>query len=849
MFFPFHFLLGAMLMAQGNAWREDFDGKELSREWRWLAPTEGPAFSLTERPGFLRVWVPQRQGGYDLWPGRNDAPRLLRAVPPGDWQVEAHIELAEFAPQSNFHIALAAWPSEKFFVGWGFFQGHEIWNMKAPEVWLEYPGRGRILTAPLEGRAARLALRKEGSTYFCLLRRGEEWVEAGRLSLPFPPRFVGLLFKTYGAGPGVVVDVDFVAWTPLPTPPRPGPRVSVILRADQPQHTLHPYLYGHFIEHLGRCIYGGIWAERLYNRKFTGRANEQGVVEGWEALGADEHVVFSPDTQVYLAPSQSQRMVIREGGRERGVRQGNLALEAGKSYAVRVVLRGQGLTEPVRVALRQGDRIYAEHPLRVGEGWTRETFTLTVPQDDPNAQFSVTTRGSGTLWLGAVSLMPADHVQGMRRDVLEAIKAIKPPIVRWPGGNFVSGYHWHDGIGDPDRRPPRWDRAWNAWEWNDFGTDEFLRFCREVGAEPYICANAGEGCAEEAAAWVEYCNGPADSRYGSLRAANGHPEPYNVRVWGLGNEMYGRWQLGHLDPEKYALKAVEMAQAMRAASPVPLELVGVGVEADGWDRWNHRVVPLLAHQMEYYSVHYYRGVDVADAPETQYLVVLESLPQVERMLARTAEILAERSPTGRPLPIAFDEWNIWMNISRAETGLEADYTLRDGLWACGIFHLLHRLGDRVKMANLAQLVNVLGALRTNQTQLMKTPLYWAFYLYTNHFGSRFVPAQVEQSFLTPGLPTVDISAALSDDGSRLHLAAINFHPSEAVRVEWHLHGFEPAEEVEEARMTAADPMAANHLGGPEVVRVETRSRKWAEVLQEPLPPHSVTLWTLRRRGG
>jgi alpha-N-arabinofuranosidase len=831
--------------AQG--WWEDFDLTQIPAKWRWIAPVEGPTYSLMERPGFLRVKIPQRDEGYDLWIGRDAAPRLLREVGEGDWELEASLSLAEFGKESNFHIALAAFPSEKFYIGWGIFQGYQIWGMEKPEVWLEYPGRGRILTAALDGYAATLAIRKRGVTYTFLLKRGDEWTEAGSISLPFPPRFVGLLFKTYGKGPGVVVDVDYIAFRPLPPQPREEPTVSITVHADRPQHEIHPYLYGHFIEHLGRCIYGGIWAERLYNRKFTGRADELGVVEGWKAIGADEDVIFTPDTQVYFAPAQSQRIEIRKEGRERGVQQDGLAVEAGKRYAIRVVLRGRDLTAPVRVALRHGDSIYAEHMVDVGPDWSRFTFELVPSQDDPSAQFSITTTGSGTLWLGAVSLMPADNVYGMRKDVLEAIKAIRPSVVRWPGGNFVSGYHWHDGIGDPDRRPPRWDRAWNAWEWNDFGTDEFIRFCREVGAEPYICANAGEGCAEEAAAWVEYCNGSPDSRYGRLRAANGHVEPYNVRIWGLGNEMYGHWQLGHLDPEKYAIKAVEMARAMRAASPIPLELIGVGVDADSWDGWNHRVVPLLAHEIEYYSVHYYRGVDVADAPETQYLVVLESLQDVERMLARTAEIISLRNKTGRPLPIAFDEWNVWMNISRAETGLEADYTLRDGLWACGIFHILHRLGDRVKMANLAQLVNVLGAIRTDQTRLAKTPLYYAFYLYANHFGSRFVPADVEQGVLTPRLKTVDVSAALSEDGRRLHLALVNFHPSEAVRVRWDLKGFEPDGLVEEVRMIGPNPMAANRLGRPEEVQVRKRRLTWEEVQAEPIPPHSASIWILERK--
>ncbi|MGB9620350.1 MAG: alpha-L-arabinofuranosidase C-terminal domain-containing protein, partial [Armatimonadota bacterium] len=394
-------------------------------------------------------------------------------------------------------------------------------------------------------------------------------------------------------------------------------------------------------------------------------------------------------------------------------------------YVVRAILKQKGLAGGVTLALRQGRNVYASALIpQVAEDWSQYTTELDVRAEDPNAQFSVSAVGPGTLWIGCLSLMPADNVDGMRKDVLEAIRRIKPPLIRWPGGNMVSGYHWEDGIGDRDRRMPRWERAWNAWEWNDFGTDEYIQFCRLVGTEPYICVNAGEGQADEAARWVEYCNGSPSTPYGKLRAANGHPEPYRVKYWGIGNEMYGDWQLGHLDATKYALKSIEFARAMKAVDP-SIVLVGVGVDHDSYGNWNSTVSQIAGSYYDYLSVHYYKGPREKDPPELTYLNLICASLEIEKMLAATADVVDRNSP--KKLPLALDEWNIWL-----PNGLESSiYALRDGLFAAGVFHAMHRLSDRVTMANLAQLVNVLGAIQTSATEIVETPIYKAFELYSN----------------------------------------------------------------------------------------------------------------------
>ena len=152
------------------------------------------------------------------------------------------------------------------------------------------------------------------------------------------------------------------------------------------------------------------------------------------------------------------------------------------------------------------------------------------------------------MWVARASLMPVDNTGGFRKDVVESIKANwTPTFIRWPGGNFASAYHWMDGIGDIDKRPPYLDPAWQQWEYHDVGTDEFIAFCRLVDSEPILTVNMGTGTPEEAAAWVAYCNGSPDTKYGAMRAKNGHPEPFNVKTWFVGNEQFGNWQDGHCD--------------------------------------------------------------------------------------------------------------------------------------------------------------------------------------------------------------------------------------------------------------------------------------------------------------
>jgi alpha-N-arabinofuranosidase len=613
---------------------------------------------------------------------------------------------------------------------------------------------------------------------------------------------------------------------------------------------VHPHIFGHFIEHLEQCIYNGMWAELLQNRKFAGHdTTYYGVVAGWKPFGAapmrlhrpgtrgdqglhhDDPVWFSHDNTRYYAPGdhgrgQSQRIDIRRAvAQPCGIGQEGLVLQAGRPCTGYAVLRSVGITD---VVISLADQIV--EIAGISAEWRRVDFAFTPVQDHEDARFAITTRGQGTLWIGAVSLMAADTEAGWRRDVNELIRAIKPPIIRYPGGNFASAYHWRDGIGERDRRPVRLDRVWQVYEPNDVGTDEFMALCGLLRTEPYLCVNMGDGTPEEAAAWVEYCNGPADSRYGALRAANGHAEPYNVIYWGLGNEVYGNWQVGHVDAETYARECVVWAKAMRAADPdgERLKLLAVGATPDFWPEWNGAVARIAGEHIDYVTLHHYAQAEEVMPRDDEYAMTVTAPARIADLIDASRTAIDANAPAGKHIPIAFDEWNVihhragnrssifnadWLAFERhalftaivGQLGTVAQlrvdrqqFALADGLYAAGVFNVLLRRANQVTMANQAQLVNLLGLIETTETTAYGTAEYQAFKLYVAHSGPLAVQARVDSpTFDVPALstlparqgePYLDVAATGDRDGRRLWLHVVNRHPSVPIAARIDLDG-------------------------------------------------------------
>ncbi|MBN2420615.1 MAG: alpha-N-arabinofuranosidase, partial [Deltaproteobacteria bacterium] len=346
---------------------------------------------------------------------------------------------------------------------------------------------------------------------------------------------------------------------------------------------INPFIYGQFIEHLGRCIYGGIWAEMLEDRKFYFPITEKYapyaslIDTNYPVVGASPwEIVGDPSlvTMVKEDPFVGDHTPHLKAGAV--IRQHDLGVISGKKYTGYICLRADSDGEVrVRVSLGSGDGPGEGSIIRTVRGdYTKWVYDFKAAEDTDKAIFQIEVQ-EGDVFVGAVSLMPADNINGMRRDAITLLKELNSPLYRWPGGNFVSGYEWRDGIGDRDRRPPRKNPAWTGVEHNDFGTDEFIAFCREVNAEPMIAVNTGFGDAHSAAEWVEYCNSRENTTGAGYRIANGHDEPFNVKYWCVGNEMFGNWQLGFMQLQHYTIKHNMVAKAMWEVDS-DLVLVGVG---------------------------------------------------------------------------------------------------------------------------------------------------------------------------------------------------------------------------------------------------------------------------------
>ena len=363
------------------------------------------------------------------------------------------------------------------------------------------------------------------------------------------------------------------------TPSAPQP-IKVSIDAGQAGSPVSRYEYGMFIEHIGPLIYRSLWSEMLDDRKFyfpivsrepeTTKPVEAGFrdvrLRKWRPIGGDEFVGM--DKGEAFVGEQSPRIAL-DASTPHGIRQSGIALVKGKRYVGHIWLRGTPGSQ-VKGALIWGeaanDRQTVAIPA-VHSTYAKYPFTFTAQADTAAGALEITGTGAGNFHIGTVSLMPADNVDGFRPDTIALLRQLHSGFWRLPGGNFLSDWNWYDGVGDRDRRPPMFDYAWNAMQTNDVAMDEFMTLCKLIGTEPYITVNAGFGDAHSAAEEVEYINGSIHTRLGAERARDGHPEPYHVKFWDIGNEPYGVWQLGRTDLKYYVLKHNEFAAAMRKADP------------------------------------------------------------------------------------------------------------------------------------------------------------------------------------------------------------------------------------------------------------------------------------------
>lgn len=451
--------------------------------------------------------------------------------------------------------------------------------------------------------------------------------------------------------------------------------------------------------------------------------------------------------------------------------------------------------------------------------------------------------------------------KGFRKDVMKAVKELNVAIARYPGGNFVSNYHWLDGVGP--QRVPRMELAWARLETNEFGTNEFMEFAKEIGTEPYFTVNMGTGTIEEAQRWVEYCNIKEGPYFAELRRKHGYPEPHNIIYWSLGNEMDGFWQMGHLNAEDYSKKAREAAKLMRNTSP-DIKLVAAGSSnyrpnADP-DAWNSTILHELRDVVDYIALHIYVG-----NPDNNYynflatpLVCEERTKVVKGMIYE--EMLKARRGDRDPIYIAWDEYNVWYRARTGDTmrgtrALEEHYNLEDALVIAEFLNVFVRNADIVKMANMAQLVNVIAPIFTNEKTLFKQTIYYPLQLFSQNVSGtsldvfvgcdtydteRFFLGLGETTTVQKNVPYLDLSAAYND--GELVICVVNRHKDKAIKTEII---------SQEGQFTGK--FKVYEVNGPDIKAVNDFGKETVKTIQKPditasgesfyyaFPPHSFTL--------
>jgi alpha-N-arabinofuranosidase len=456
---------------------------------------------------------------------------------------------------------------------------------------------------------------------------------------------------------------------------------------------------------------------------------------------------------------------------------------------------------------------------------------------------------------------PQADKRGIRRDVLAALRELNPRVLRYPGGNFLSGYHWRDGVGPHELRPRRRDLAWRSIETNQFGTDEFIDYCRELGSAPMLGVNLGTGDLDEAAAWVEYCNGPGGTAYADMRAANGHPQPHDVRYWCLGNEMDGPWQIGHLDAERYAHKAREAAKMMRWHDP-DLKLILCGssnTRMATYPEWDRVALEHCWDVVDYLSLHYYADNNDHDTPS--YLAMAAQFESHIDTLAGLLRFVKAKRRSTHDVFLSWDEWNVWYKDRQMDGGwqeaphlIEEVYNLEDALVVAQWMSVFLRRCDVLKIACLAQLVNVIAPILTTREGLLKQSIFYPFALFSAHAaGSSLAPLVSAPEYDTRRfgpMPLLDASASYDEGRGAGAVFLVNRSQSEPLDTELRWQGRVPVRVTAITQLSGDDPKAANSFAQPGLIAPRQLPGGPVEggSFTLRLPPLSFTALTTRDRG-
>jgi alpha-N-arabinofuranosidase len=585
---------------------------------------------------------------------------------------------------------------------------------------------------------------------------------------------------------------------------------------------ISPLIYGNFVELLSDLV-PAMWAEKLdvtsfeFLRTPEERERRRSKVSFdpqrdpqdrlWRPIGEKATSEWTLDPENPFNGQVSERIRLAAGGAEAGIAQDGIFVEKGRSYNFTGHFRQRDLAGPVHVELRDGEAILARKAARVSTTeWREHGVTLKPSATTTNATFVIRITSPGTLWIDRVSLMPARSINGWRPDAVAAIRDMKPGILRW-GGSVIEAYDWRCGIGPWQKRVPFFNAPWGRIDQNLVGIDEFVAFCRATGSEPLLCVRWSGQKPSDAAELVEYCNGPATSPLGALRAQNGHRTPYAVKHWQVGNEVGG---------DAYDRSFADFARAMRRADPSIKILASYISES---------LLKNAADLIDYVCPHHYGCAN---------------LQATEANIRHYADLLQRFAPN-HPIKLAVTEWNTTAGMWGQ--GRHTLWTLWNGLACARYLNLCHRYADLIQIACRSNIANSYcsGIIQTNNHALYGTPAYCVARLYAEHGGAHPLALDV-----VPPTPELDISANLSADGRTLSLLVVN-HQAKPLGKTINLAAFG----IRSSRANvwtiadaddARDPQATNSFERPE--RIATKASALRDVGKElpyTFPAYSVTL--------
>lgn len=614
-------------------------------------------------------------------------------------------------------------------------------------------------------------------------------------------------------------------------------------------------VYGHFTEHLGPIMYDGLWAEKLFGRKFEAPmvARTSGVVPAapWQAF-LERHnrteYLRNPDGIARVASpqggahhAQGVKTVSGVDRAERGLAQSEVAIDNGVEYVFRARLRRVGPAGRLRVALRasDGETVLAEAwvdvpavtSTRLGhdfphnfvwmddQSWTTVETRLTAETDDVHGWLTMTFQPDSAqdcLWMfDWVSLMPSDNVSGWHRGVTEALRDLPAQSLKWPGGCMADDYDWRYGVGPRDSRFGRADQSWAAWDENDVGIDEFIELCRLTGAEPVLGVNGGNGSADLAADLVEYCNGSTDTAWGAMRAANGHPAPYRVRYWVVGNEQWGWFAVGHASPDEYAKRYLRIARAMKTRDP-SISLTAVG-HVDGFSTKVLRVLQAegALDLVDMLQIHGYTPDDAASVTDSIGASrKVASARLFDRLLDQCKTEIGDVEGAGH-VKVCLDEWG-WGRAGHA-----------GAIFMAAAINAFHRAAPLVQIASKAAVINVDGVLERVGHREIRTSAYDIFRV----FNVGHLPFAVMADVTGADHDDVDVSALTDPTSGRVTVYLVNRSPS-TIHIDMVVEGLDVNAT---ATVTTVCPISSD-VAGPSAVRTfETTLKAFNE-----LPPLSLS---------